>query len=159
MRLKESIFVAVSPRVLWPLVADPVLMSRWNAKIVAVERAGDGPVRTGETFRMLVRMSGQDREGQVEVIDCHTFESIALRHRQRWRGRDQVADWRCELFPQGEGVRVVQTVDLVGLPWPIQVLFWFITRFGWKEGPDSLQRLKELAESGSNSPRSPANAT
>lgn len=148
MKLRESIDIDATAEAAWPFVADPVLQSVWNPKIVAVDRDEQGPVRRGETFAMVYRMGSREREASVEVSDCDPPTRVAFEHTSEQGGKRFRSALRFDLRPRGDGVRVTQTIDLAGsgIPRPIMLLMWLIHRFGRSVGEPYLARLKRAVE-------------
>lgn len=146
MKVAETHTIDAPPEVVWPYVADPVLMSGWNDKIVAVRRDADAEVRLDEAFGMTYRMSGRDNDSAVDVIVCDPPSAVAYRHTGTWKGKTQVAVERYDLEPRGGGTRVTQTIDLsrAGIPWFFRLLIKFIDRFGESQGLTSLELLEKV---------------
>ena len=151
MRLRQSTFISADASAVWPLVADPVLQADWNPKVVSVGRERSGPVRAGERFEMIYRMSGRENESRVEVAVAQPPFRVVFVHRVAGKAGEQVVEESYEISPRASGgVEVVQTIDLTaaGIPWPIRLLIWFINRFGSSRRGEEpyLDRLKRLAE-------------
>ena len=148
MPLCDQIVISAPPDAVWPRIADPVLMAEWNPKLVAIDRDADGPVRLGEHYSALYRMSGRDRESTVEVIACEPPRRLVLRHTFTTNGRTRVAVESYELIPQDDGSRLEQSVDLsqAGIPAPFRLVFGLIHRFGRSAEEPYLERLRALAE-------------
>jgi uncharacterized protein YndB with AHSA1/START domain len=153
MKLRDSIVVAANVQKVWPLVADPVLQADWNRKIVSIDRTRSGLAKFGDRFEMIYRMSGRDRESNVEVIALEPSQRIVFRHQMTWKSRQQFVEEEYRLEPCAGGVRVTQIIDLgrAGIPWPFRALIWFIAHFGHSTEPSYLSRLRELAEGTANS--------
>lgn len=68
MKLHDQIRVAARPEAIWPYLANPELIPRWNPKLVAVEHRGHGEVVTGDRFTARYRLRS-NREGvRCEVL-------------------------------------------------------------------------------------------
>jgi len=153
--LRESVLVLADAHAVWPYVADPVLMSMWNPKIVAVDRAATGPVKPGEAFEMIYTMSGEERPTRVQVVECQPPMAVRFEHRMTWKSREQMMTERYDVQPGGGGVKVTKTIDLSrsGIPWPFRVLIVLLYRFGRSMETPYLQKMKQLVEEGgSDSP-------
>lgn len=150
VKLHSTIDIDADADAVWPYVANPVLQSAWNEKIVAVDRPSDVIVTLGESFAMMYRMNGTDRESQVEVTVCDAPHAVTYRHTMTDGGKVRFAEEQYELTPlsRHRGVRLRQTIDMagMGIPWFVRALFWFITKFGTPRGPEPLEELKKLIE-------------
>jgi hypothetical protein len=148
MQLRESVIIAADASAVWPFLADPVLQADWNPKIVSIAREQSGPVRFGERFEMIYRMSGRERQSRVEITDLQPTQRLTFLHRHTWKSSEQIVQESYEISPTGDGVKVVQTIDLsqTGIPWPFRLLIGFIHRFGWNAQEPYLHRLKRLVE-------------
>ena len=133
---------------MWPFLADPVLQAGWNPKVVSVGRERSGPVRRGERFEMVYRMSGREKQSRVEVTAARPPRRVVFLHRTAWRSAEQVVEESYEIAPHRHGVKVVQTIDLAraGIPWPFRPLIWCLHRFGQRDEEAYLDRLKCLVE-------------
>ena len=148
MRFRQSAHIAADASAVWPYLADPLLQAEWNPKVVSIDRERSGPVRFGERFEMIYRMSGRENQSRVEVTVARPSERVAFLHRVAWKSAEQIVEESYEILSRGNGVKVVQTIDLTraGIPWPFRLLMWFINRFGWNSEPPYLDRLKRLVE-------------
>lgn len=145
MQLRELIVVAAAAEDIWPWVADPVLQSGWNPRIVAVNRDAKGPARLGEKFSVVYRMSGKDTESHVEVTECQPPLRIAFEH---FQGDRQIVEEVYVIEPHSKGSRLLQTIDFsrASIPWPFRAIMWLINRFGQPQQRSFLDRLRELVE-------------
>jgi len=148
VKLRERITISAPPDVLWPFLADPVQMSLWNDKIVAVDRDSDQPVRTGETFNMIYRMRSKESECVVTVRDVQPGAAVTYEHVAEWRGKPQIVHQTLRLKSTGNQTRVTEEIDLAkaGIPLPFRLLIWVINRFGKPTGEMPLEKLKRLVE-------------
>jgi hypothetical protein len=148
MRLRQSTIISADAATVWPYLADPVMQADWNPKVVSIDREQSGPVRCGERFEMIYRMSGRNSQSWVEVRVAQPRERVVFLHRVRHKSVEQVVEESYEISSRGNGVKVVQTIDLTraGIAWPFRLLIWFINRFGWNTEEPYLERLKRLAE-------------
>jgi hypothetical protein len=148
MRLRESTLISANASEVWPFLADPVLQADWNPKIVSIDRERTGPVRYGERFEMIYRMSGREGQSRVEVTVVLPAQRVVFLHHTAWKSVEQIVEESYEISPHGDGVKVIQTIDLTraGIPWPFRVLIWLINRFGWNAEEQYLDRLKGLLE-------------
>ena len=148
MQIRESIRIAADPATVWRFVADPELQRLWNPKVVSVHRRQSGPVLLGERFEMVYRMSGKERQTQVEVQRCEPPHHVTFQHRMASNAQEQIAQEAYEISPNRAGVEVVQTIELsrIQIAWPLRALIWFITRFGKSVEKPYLERLKEAVE-------------
>ncbi len=148
MAMSESINISASLEQIWPFVADPIGHVTWNDKVVDVRRVSDQPLRLGETFGMTYRMSGKDRDSEVEVTACDPPHEIQFRHQYRWKMQHRYVVEKYRLRQAGEQVEVTQEIDMseAGIPWVFRALIWFISRFGYSVGRSSMELLKEAVE-------------
>src|SRR5260221_358984 len=148
MRLRESTIIAADADAVWPFLADPALQADWNPKVVSVERKRSGPVQFGERFEMIYRMSGRDRHTLVEVMELQIAQRVVYFHRINGKSAERIVEEAYEISPDGDGVRVVQTIDLTraGIPWLLRLFIGLIHRYGWSAEEPYLERLKHLVE-------------
>jgi uncharacterized protein YndB with AHSA1/START domain len=148
MQIRESVHIAADPSAVWPFVADPSLQRLWNPKVVSVHREKSGPVHLRERFEMVYRMSGQQRQSQVEVGASAPPHRVVFEHRLSWRGQEQIAQEAYQISEGRGGVEVIQTIDLkqIRMAWPLRALLWFVTRFGKAVEEPYLERLKRAVE-------------
>jgi uncharacterized protein YndB with AHSA1/START domain len=148
MKLTGRVWINAHPSAVWPFVANPVLMSLWNPKIVSVDRASDEPVRLGERFEMIYTMSGKDRESSVEVVECEEPIRVVFRHHWKQDGQAGFADESYTLTQTNGGTRVEQVIDLGGtaIPWFLRGLIWIIATFGKPTGEPYMEKLKKAVE-------------
>ena len=148
MKLHDSIDIAAEAQIIWPYIADPVLMSAWNPKIVSVGRDGERPVEVGERFEMIYRLSRRDRETEVEVLECTPPQRVVYRHHMQLEERRGYADEIYDLSPRPAGTHLKQTIDMrrAGMPLIIRPLVWFVMRFGRPTGERYLEKLKRIVE-------------
>src|SRR5688500_13049691 len=85
MRLTSRVTIAAPPDRVWPFVADPELMSRWNPKLIATDRTRTGPVSRLERYTLIYRLSGRPTEHEAEVIECSPPERLSIRLLQSTR--------------------------------------------------------------------------
>ena len=148
MRLRQSILISADASAVWPFLADPVLQADWNPKVVSIDRDRPGPVRLGERFEMIYRMSGRDNLSRVEVTVAQPAQRVVFLHRVAGQSAERIVEESYEISPRGNDVKVVQTIDLsrAGIRWPFRLLMWFITRLGRNTEQPYLDRLKRLVE-------------
>src|SRR3954462_4138194 len=97
MRLRESTIVAAEASDVWPFLADPVLQADWNPKVVSIDRERSGPVRLGERFEMIYRMSGRENQSRVEVTIAQPAERVAFLHRVKGKFAEQIVEESYEI--------------------------------------------------------------
>jgi hypothetical protein len=148
MRLRQSTIISANASAVWPFLADPVLQADWNPKVVSIDRERSGPVRLGERFDMIYRMSGREHQSRVQVRVAQPARHVVFLHRVAGKSSEQIVEESYEIVTRDDGVRVVQTIDLTraGIPWPFRLLVWFIGRFGRNAEEPYLDRLKRLVE-------------
>ena len=149
MKLRERIDIAATAEAVWPFVADPVLQSVWNPRIVAVDREAEGPVRRGERFAMVYRMGSVEREASVEVTECDPPNGVVFAHTSERDGRRFRSAVGFSVEPRGERARVTQTIDLAGsgIARSVMLLISLVHRLGRSVGEPYLAHLKRVVES------------
>ncbi len=146
--MRSRITIDAPPERVWMFVADPVMESAWNPKIVAIDRDAEGPVRTGERFEMEFVMSGTGSRCEAEALEASPPGLLVYRYRMLDERLEGSVDIRYTLEPKGDGTRLVQSIDMrgMGISWPVRALIWFVTRFGTPVGKPYLEELKGQVE-------------
>ena len=146
--LRQSIVLLASADRAWSLIADPIQQAEWNPHIVSIDRDRAGPAILGEQFATLYQLNGRESESHVEVTKCDPLREIVFRHRTSWKNSDSIVEEAFLISEFGDGVRVVQTIDLslAGILWPVRACIWLVNRIGWSAEEPQLHRLKRLAE-------------
>jgi uncharacterized protein YndB with AHSA1/START domain len=149
MRIVQRVEIDASPDEVWPYVADPVLVSIWNPKVVAVDRLREGPVETGEQFEMTYRMSRGDRRSTVEVLAAEAPCRLVIRHTPCERPERGCAVEHYVLEMRRGRTRLTQTLDLsrAGVPLWARPLIWLIMKLGKPKGTPCLELLRDAVES------------
>lgn len=148
MQLTSSVRIAAPPDRVWPFVADPLLQAKWNPKLVSIDRDASGPVRQGESFGLIYRMSGRDHDSHVEIPESFFPERVTFAHSFARNGRTCKVTESYRITTVDRGTHVQQTLDMrnAGIPFPLRLLVWFLHRFGRDTEQACLDRLRELAE-------------
>jgi len=148
MRFQQSTIIAAKLSEVWPFVADPLLQAEWNPKLVSMDRSGTGPVRCGERFRMIYRMSGRDNVSRVEVTESTFPERVVFRHDISIKSKEQTIRESYDLTPLDDGVRIVQTLEmsLAGIPLPLRICMWLVHHVGRDTEEPYLDRLRARME-------------
>lgn len=145
MRMQTTIHAPAEA--VWPFVADPVLMSAWNEKIIEVDRAAAGLVTLGESYQITYVMSGKQTRSMCEVIKCDPPHELVIRCKlldQPGRHVDE-----CYQLTERHGTtQLTQFIDLraSGIPRWARAIIWLITRFGESKGTPYLEVLKNTVE-------------
>ena len=149
MQLKEKVTINASPGQVWPFIADPVLQAAWNTKIVSIDRPVDGPLKLGDRYNMIAKMSGKESTSHAEAIDVLADKRLTIRHHVEDKGAVQVVTETYDLHAHQNSTRVTQIIDLSGtnLPWFVRPLIWLIMTFGKPTSEPQLITLKRLIES------------
>jgi uncharacterized protein YndB with AHSA1/START domain len=147
-KIRSRIEIHAPPEQVWVFVADPVLESAWNPKMVGISRAIEGPVSQGERFELEYEMSGKRSRCEAEVLEAQPPVRLVYRYRLLDEKRPVAARVMYTLEDRRGATRLVQTIDLgeMGIPWPLRALIWFVTRFGKDAGVPYLQELKNQVE-------------
>lgn len=146
MHLSESILLDHPPHIIWPLVADPLLQSRWNPKLISLDREASGPVQAGEQYNELVKIT---RRSPDKLVHTHVLVSepphlLVLEHILDKPAPIQVTHVSIELKPVGQGTQVTLStrMDLAGVPWWVRWLIRTIMTLGSRSEPGLLQHLR-----------------
>lgn len=149
--MRETIEIAAPPDTVWPHIADPEKMRRWNPKIVAISRSPSGPVEAGETFWMTYRMRERQVQAAVEVVAAEPGAALSLEVRPSTRRRRSGPIYESYALTERDGrTRVVRDIDVSKsrLPLPVRILMALLSRFGKPTETPYLARLKEIVEGG-----------
>jgi hypothetical protein len=148
MPVRQSIVIAAGADAVWTFVADPLMQSKWNLKIVSVDRRISGPARFGERFGVIYRMSGRPTVSQVEVTACQPPLHIVFQHKLVRDNGQGIVDEAYTLKPSGHGFLEIQTNDLTrtGISWIIRGIIGLVGRLGRSVGPSYFHQLKALVE-------------
>ena len=146
--IRSKIEIDAPTERVWPFVADPVLESGWNPKMVGIERDAEGPVRLGERFKIEYVMSGKSSTCEAEVVECEAPMRLVYRYHLLDEKRPVSVLMNYDLQAKVGSTRLVQAIDLssMGIPWPLRALIWFVTRFGKSVGMPYLEMLKQQVE-------------
>lgn len=149
MKLRQHTRIQAPAESVWPYLVDPVIQAAWNPKIISIDRATDGPVRVGETYEMIFRMSRKEHLSRIEVVELVPNELLGFEHRFEDRGKQRRLGETYGLTPSRGGVKLTHTIDVsdLGIPLPLRILIWLITRFGKDTEQPYLERLREMIES------------
>ena len=147
MRLRSRVTIAAPPERVWPLLADPAQMSRWNPKLISTKRTRSGPVSRLERYSLTYRMSGRETAHDAEVVEYEppTRLSIRLRTSKRKNPDSVSATETYVLRKVSGGTSLIQILELP-IPWLLSPIVWLIHRFGTPTDEPYLERLKDLAE-------------
>lgn len=148
MKICHDIIIEADIDSVWPFIADPVLQSLWNPKIVAVDRTNNGPVTEGETFQSIYELNHKQRTTNVTVTQCHPPLNVEFDHHMIWQQKDQHHIESYILTQQGQSVHVQQTIDISmdGVPLIAKLLIRFISAFGKSQSTQPLTTLKNLIQ-------------
>lgn len=146
--VRSKIEISAPPEQVWAFVADPILESGWNPKMVAIDREPVGPVRLGERFQIEYVMSGKSSRCEAEVLESHDPARLVYRYHLLDEKRPVSVLIAYDLEGHNGSTRLVQSIDLSGMdiPWPLRLLIWIITRCGTSVGLPYLERLKQQVE-------------
>jgi len=150
VKIRESILIQAPPEVVWSLVSDPAAWPRWNPHVKQVRRDRPGPLVETEQFAGVFQLSGEPMEHTVEITRLDPPAGLVMRQRYQWRGSpcELEVSIAVEPLPTGSRVKTVIDYSRTGIPWPLRLLIWWITRSGRKVGSSPLDTLKRLAEQG-----------
>ena len=151
MHIKGQIDINATPDQVWPFLVDPVLQASWNPKILSIQsidRPMDGPVTVGETYTMVVAMSGKESTSRVHVIEVDRPLRLVFLHHFDEQDEKIVVTETFSVQPRRRGTRVKHTIDLsqTGISKPFLILISLVTRLGKSIGGPYLDRLKKMIE-------------
>lgn len=146
--IRSKITIGAPPERVWPFVADPILESSWNPKMVAIDRDLEGPVRLGERFEIEYVMSGKSSRCEADVIESDAPSRLVYRYHLLGENKPVSVLMTYDLRRGGGTTRLVQTIDMseMGIPLPVRALIWFVTRFGRSVGAEYLETLRAEVE-------------
>lgn len=147
--MRETIDIDATPSEVWPHIADPEEMRRWNPKIVAVSRSPSGPVERGESFWMTYRMRQRQVQAGVEVKVAEPGAALSLEVRPSTGRRPSGPIYESYALTERDGrTRVVRDIDVSQskLPLPVRILMALLSRFGRAAETPYLARLKKIVE-------------
>ncbi len=148
MKIYEKGIIQASPEKIWPYLADPILMSGWNEKLVAINRRAEGSVSLGEQYDIRYRMSNKESETHVTVISLMEPNRIEFQHTSHLGGKKCEVTESYELTLIAQGTRFLQTIDTGKMiPWWARPIIGFISRFGHSVGKTNAEKIYELIES------------
>ena len=107
MRLKESVVISASPRLIWDYLADPSNYLHFMSGVTRWEVCGEERTGLGARYRMLIKVGSAEVGGLIEVVEFARHGDLA------WTsitGVDQRGRWR--LRPAHEGRSTVTTLRL-----------------------------------------------
>jgi uncharacterized protein YndB with AHSA1/START domain len=108
--LRERIHLHASTDQIWDILADPVLMERWNPKCVRCQASGSR-VHVGLRYQATFRLRGPEQEMQCEVLECLPGQTLTIRFTgQALPGQGYVDETFC-LQPSGDGADVAHDID------------------------------------------------
>jgi uncharacterized protein YndB with AHSA1/START domain len=143
--LRESLKIDARATELWPHVSDLTRMVTWNPMLVsAVPDGAGGSARLGMTYRTVWELSRKHREFRTRVETFEPNHRVVFVH-QDDKAPPTVVREHFELNEVGRSTAVIHLVDLsrVRIPWPFQLLIWFINRFGKPSEPTVLDHLRD----------------
>lgn len=148
MKLRETIHINAPADVVWNLVSDPDAWPRWNPHVKQVRRERHGPLVETEQFAGVFQLSGEPTEHSVEITRLNPPRTLVMRQRYEWRRSPCELEVSISVEPMPAGCRVSTVIDYsrTGIPWPLRLLIWWITRSGRKVGSSPSDTLKRLAE-------------
>ncbi|OGU29896.1 MAG: hypothetical protein A2X67_08685 [Ignavibacteria bacterium GWA2_55_11] len=150
MILRDAVEIQSSPDRVWKIVADPVAMPLWNDHVVRVTSPGSGPA-VGRAYSIMYALNGKVTEctGEFTVVEpCHR---LVIKVRSTAVVPPLEAEERYDLEDRNGSTLLRQQVIVTSprVPFPLNMLIWFVMKFGKPTGKRMLEVLKDLAESGS----------
>ena len=148
MKLRNRIVIAAGAQAIWPYIADPIQVSRWNPKLVSIDRDREGPVRDSERYRVIFQMRGKERESEVVVVSQRPYSHLHIQYYEDLMNREQYVEETYDLQPVRDGTRLTQVIDMgrVKMPLLLRWLGQLILWFGKPVGPTHLEQLRQLVE-------------
>lgn len=149
--------VAAPPEEVWPWVAHPGGMARWNEKLVDDDAPPLGDLREGSRYRVTYRMSGPPVRMWAEITAWDPPRTVEVRYRSAepagsdvGLGRNGWAMERLEIQAERHGCSLTRTVRVhdLRIAWPLRLLAGLLMRFGTPRDGTHLDALKRLVEEG-----------
>jgi uncharacterized protein YndB with AHSA1/START domain len=148
----EQIDIAAPVEVVWPFVADPVRMAKWQPKIASVTSITAGEARLGARYRIVFRMNGREQPFTTTIEKFEPPVRVVFLHVGQ---KERTVRETFDLAPSADKghTNVRHEIDLSdsGIPWYWKPVIAFITRFGQPQGDGPLEHLKRHVESPASS--------
>ena len=130
----------------WSHVIRPESFQRWNEKISSMDAGGE--FRVGQPFTTHYLWHGRAIQCASIPTEIQAERVLELRHSAvvgPGVPRNLEIRQRVTLEPRGARTAVTKLVSIEnhGMPWYVQALVAFVTRFGAPTGPDPLKVLCE----------------
>ena len=142
----ESVEIARRPEDVFSYVTDPAHLSDWQESLVSSRLEGDGPVAVGSRVATVRHVGGRDRPMAMEMTEFSPPTSWEA------RGVDgpvrAVVSGTVESLADGERSRVTIRLDFQGHGVGMVLVPLVVRRQAAAELPGTVQKLKEVLESG-----------
>ena len=130
----------------WRHVIRPESFQRWNTKVSHIDAVGE--FRVGQPFTTHYAWRGKALQCASLATEIQDGRVLELRHSALVGPGvppDLLVRERITLEPRGARTVVTKLVVIEnhGVPWYLQALIWFVTRFGAPTAPDPLKVLCE----------------
>lgn len=150
MRIRQRTVIDRPAAQVWRHVIRPESFGRWNEKVSGLDAVGE--FRVGQPFTTHYLWQGKALQCASIATEIERERVLELRHTAPVGPgvppNLQIRQ-RITLEPRGARTVVTKLVTLENeeLPWYLQALVWFVTRFGAPAGPDPLKTLCEAEPS------------
>jgi len=150
--LRETIFIPAPAEQVWAAVAQPEMWSQWNSHVSDMRRSHRGPVSVGEQIDAVFTLNDRRSPSQVEIVVCEPPHRLVLKQHSEYRERIRSITVAFDIETRVDGVQFTQTMDLAesGTPWLLQLLVWWVHRFGRPVGSSTLEQLRDVVAAGAN---------
>jgi hypothetical protein len=153
MRIRQRTVIDRPAAQVWPHVIRPESFQRWNEKIRSLDARDE--FRVGQPFTTHYLWHGKALQCASIPTEIQPERVLELRHSAVvGPGVPPNLEIRQRITLQPRGARTVVSklisIENHGMPWYVQALVSFVTRFGAPVGPDP---LKVLCEADASEPR------
>jgi hypothetical protein len=149
MTIRESVIISATATAIWPYLADPVRWADWNEKVVSIGRDRTGPVRLGERFELMARVTASnERKATITAVAVEQPTRATFKYEAVWKDKPQVFEESYTLEAHRQGVKVTKASHIPDAPRLFRVLCWIFKTFGMKARQRPLDALKRLVEGG-----------
>lgn len=147
VKLRSEIVINAPPEVIWPWVADPARVMRWNEKLVRSDAPGIASLGEGVEYWLTYRMARESRV-RATITEWAPPDVLEVRFEGGDLGREGWARERTELRRQERGTAVTRVVRFHDprIPLPARLLMRLIGHVGKPRERTMLQTIKELVE-------------
>jgi uncharacterized protein YndB with AHSA1/START domain len=140
-RIEQSTTVNVPPEKAFDYLADITKHTEWGSHLQSVEKASDGPVAVGSTFRTVGKLFGT-HEAEVKIIELVPSQKIAF------EAQDDSGHFRHEfiLAPSNGGTAITKAVEPLETKGPLKLFSPILPLIVRRGFATDLKKIKERLE-------------